>query len=132
MESTTRVRHRHSSLRRLLKELERILEELIALRLADRCQAEGIPDGEPKVLSRTTVRGRPVVVVLLPGTTLPPLTKRQEEVLRLLGYEHGNSGIARILGIGEDTVKFHLRRISTRWGVTSRAALARRAALLYG
>lgn len=68
------------------------------------------------------VAGRPL---RLPGrrTTLQePLTRREEEVLRLLGEGCSNAEIARRLSIKEPTVKSHLWRLYRKIGVASRTA----------
>lgn len=49
------------------------------------------------------------------------LTEREAEVLRLASQGLLNKQIARILGIGEKTVKAHLGRVYERIGVTNRA-----------
>lgn len=48
------------------------------------------------------------------------LTVREMEVLQLLAQGRSNKEIARILHIGEDTVKSHVGHIFTRLGVQSR------------
>ncbi len=54
---------------------------------------------------------------------LRALTAREDQVLRLLLRWHSNSGIARLLGITERTVKFHVSNIFARFRVKNRAAL---------
>jgi DNA-binding NarL/FixJ family response regulator len=52
------------------------------------------------------------------------LTKRETEVLALVGQGLANKQIARRLGIGERTVKAHLTSIFQRLGVTDRLQAA--------
>jgi len=49
-----------------------------------------------------------------------PITARELDVLMLLGRGYANKTIARTLGIGENTVKFHLKNIYTKLGVERR------------
>lgn len=50
------------------------------------------------------------------------LTKREGEVLRLVGEGCSTAAIAEQLHVGSETVKSHLRRIYPKIGVTDRAA----------
>ena len=52
------------------------------------------------------------------------LTRREEEVLRLVGQGLANKQIARRLGIGERTVKAHLTSVFQRLGVSDRVQAA--------
>jgi DNA-binding NarL/FixJ family response regulator len=52
------------------------------------------------------------------------LTRRETEVLSLVGQGLANKQIARRLGIGERTVKAHLTSIFQRVGVTDRVQAA--------
>jgi NarL family two-component system response regulator LiaR len=54
----------------------------------------------------------------------PPLTERENEVLRLLAQGHANKEIARALAIGEKTVKTHVSHILSKLGVPSRTQAA--------
>jgi DNA-binding NarL/FixJ family response regulator len=56
----------------------------------------------------------------LNGDGAPPLTERQLEVVRLLAGGATNKEIARAIGVGERTVKFHLAGIFERLGATNR------------
>jgi DNA-binding CsgD family transcriptional regulator len=55
------------------------------------------------------------------------LTRRQNELLRLLAAGHTNGQIARRLGISEGTVRTHLENIYEKLGVSSRTAAVTRA-----
>ncbi len=54
---------------------------------------------------------------------LRSLTAREDQVLRLLLRRYSNSEIARLLGITERTVKFHVSNIFSRFRVKNRATL---------
>lgn len=54
--------------------------------------------------------------------TMPPLTARQTEVLRLAGRGLGNRQIGSHLGISEGTVRKHMEHIHERLDVRSRTA----------
>jgi DNA-binding NarL/FixJ family response regulator len=52
------------------------------------------------------------------------LTERETEVLRLVAQGMGNKQIARMLEIGEKTVKTHVSNILAKLGVQSRTQAA--------
>jgi DNA-binding NarL/FixJ family response regulator len=54
--------------------------------------------------------------------TMPDLTTRQWELLRLLARGHTNTEIARELVVSVSTVRKHLENIFARLGVTNRTA----------
>jgi len=54
---------------------------------------------------------------------LPPLSPREREIVRMVALGHQNKVIAGILHISSWTVSTHLRRIFTKLGVSSRAAM---------
>jgi ATP/maltotriose-dependent transcriptional regulator MalT len=56
-----------------------------------------------------------------------PLTPREREVLELLAEGLSNRGIAGRLGIGDQTVKFHVASISAKLGAVNRTDAVRRA-----
>ena len=55
---------------------------------------------------------------------LATLTKRQQQIVRLVCEGHSNKTIARNLKLSEGTVKSHLHNIYLKLGIESRAALA--------
>jgi DNA-binding CsgD family transcriptional regulator len=57
-----------------------------------------------------------------------PLSERQREVLHSVMDSHANKEIASKLNITVRTVKFHISALLSKFGVESRAELARRAA----
>ncbi len=58
------------------------------------------------------------------------LTRREQEVLRLVATGHTNSQIARALFVSPRTVDMHVRNVLSKLGCTTRVAAARRAAEL--
>jgi len=58
------------------------------------------------------------------GSTNRNLTTRQKAVLELLSRGSPNKVIARRLGISQGAVKFHVRQIMRKFGVTNRAEVA--------
>jgi LuxR family maltose regulon positive regulatory protein len=58
------------------------------------------------------------------GASIRTLTRREEEVLCLIGLGHSNTAIARELYISEATVKVHVRHILEKLGARSRTEAA--------
>ncbi len=63
----------------------------------------------------------------MPRTSLPELTKREEEVLALLSLGLTNKAIARQLDLSPDTVKDYLERVYQKLEVNDRLSAVRRA-----
>jgi DNA-binding NarL/FixJ family response regulator len=63
----------------------------------------------------------------VPDPGLPPLTRRELEVLRLVAAGASNSRIAAQLWITEQTVKFHLSKVYRKLGVSNRTEASHRA-----
>lgn len=86
-------------------------------------------DADPEVLLaavRAVASGRtfidPAISQQLQGTaTMPDLTARELEVLRLLGLGRSNRDIAVALDISEETVKTHVGRLFAKLEVENRA-----------
>ncbi|MDP2641116.1 MAG: LuxR C-terminal-related transcriptional regulator [Candidatus Yanofskybacteria bacterium] len=64
-------------------------------------------------------------MVVLPQA-IPPLTRREEQVLREVGKGHSNKIIAKMLGMTVRTVKAHVSRFSGKLLRTSEEKLRRR------
>jgi DNA-binding NarL/FixJ family response regulator len=58
------------------------------------------------------------------GSTLASLTERQRTVLERVSRGDSNKIIARVLGIKEGTVKFHVRQLMRKLGVANRTQIA--------
>lgn len=56
-------------------------------------------------------------------TAQPPLSPREREIVRMVAQGHPNKVIAGALNISSWTVNTHLRRVFTKLGVSSRAAM---------
>src|SRR5215475_201763 len=54
----------------------------------------------------------------------PRITPRELAVLRLVSLGMGTAGIAKLLGIGEETVRSHLKKVQVKLGVHNRAHAA--------
>jgi DNA-binding CsgD family transcriptional regulator len=54
----------------------------------------------------------------------PRITPRELAVLRLVSLGMGTTGIAKLLGIGEETVRSHLKKVQGKMGVHNRAHAA--------
>jgi NarL family two-component system response regulator LiaR len=54
-----------------------------------------------------------------------PLTEREIDVLRLVADGHSNANVARILGLSEQTVKFHLSNVYRKLAITNRTEASR-------
>lgn len=53
------------------------------------------------------------------------LTRREDEILELLGKGLGNRELGQVLGVSEDTVKTHLKSLFRKLGVSDRAEAVR-------
>lgn len=60
-----------------------------------------------------------------PARTLPPLTRTEEKVLRLIAQGHRNRQIAEALSVAPDTVKNHITHLYAKLGVRSRGEAVR-------
>jgi DNA-binding NarL/FixJ family response regulator len=70
--------------------------------------------------------GRPLSATVLArleaAASLPRLTRRETEVLRLVAEGRRNKEIATILGVSDDTVESHLKNVFVKLDVTDRTA----------
>ena len=57
----------------------------------------------------------------------PPLSPREQEIVRMVSRGYPNKTIAAVLDISAWTVATHLRRIFAKLGVRTRAAMVARA-----
>ena len=63
--------------------------------------------------------------------SLARLTERQQTILRLLGQGHSSAEIGEKLGLSENTITFHRRRIRAILGLASEWELMRQAILVH-
>jgi LuxR family quorum sensing-dependent transcriptional regulator len=54
----------------------------------------------------------------------PPLTPRELAVLRLVSLGRRTNEVAKLLGLGEETVRSHLKKVQAKLGVRNRAHAA--------
>lgn len=80
----------------------------------------------PDAPAQTEAGSRAATVAAAPPVSSPLalLTKREREVLDLIGCGHSNADIAEMLFISENTVKDHTKSIYRKLGVHSRHAAA--------
>ena len=78
----------------------------------------------PDAPAQTEAEAATVAVAPPVSSPLALLTKREREVLDLIGYGHSNVDIAQMLFISENTVKDHTKSIYRKLGVHSRHAAA--------
>jgi len=101
-----------------------------------RAQSEGlgiIVDGEYETLRDARASGADVDAILIaprrPGrdeaVVVETLTKRETDVLELLGEGLPNKAIAARLGISDQTVKFHVASICGKLGAANRTDAVR-------
>jgi NarL family two-component system response regulator LiaR len=70
--------------------------------------------------------GSAAPVPQVPGTTtVPDLTRREHEILRLVAEGYSNSQLAKMLWVTEQTVKFHLSNIYRKLDVANRTEASR-------
>jgi len=55
----------------------------------------------------------------------PRLTRREREILRLVGEGHSNLQLAQLLCVTEQTVKFHLSNVYRKLEVSNRTGASR-------
>jgi DNA-binding CsgD family transcriptional regulator len=81
---------------------------------------------EQIVLDVEGSRARYLLVRLPKSQSLPVLSPREQEIVRMVAQGHPNKVIAGVLNISCWTVGTHLRRVFSKLGVTSRAAMIAR------
>jgi DNA-binding NarL/FixJ family response regulator len=108
-------------------ELQAELNQILKRLLKEEWFLSEFGSGRPVLLARACEHGRHVVLTLVADSVGVPLTERQAQIAALIGQGLGNKGIARKLGISEQTVAGHLKRIYQKLGLHSRAVLAKHA-----
>ncbi|MGO7872396.1 LuxR C-terminal-related transcriptional regulator [Rhizobium leguminosarum] len=78
-----------------------------------------IGQGEKSAFGKLTDNGRRIKSPLAGGKSL--LSQREQQVLLCLHEGKSNKEIARALGLSEPTVKFHLKNVFSKLGVSRRA-----------
>lgn len=85
--------------------------------------------GAEEILFDVDVDGTRYLLIRFPKPAQPhaALSPREQEIVRLVALGHSNKIIAGVLNISSWTVCTHVRRIFTKLGVGSRAAMVARA-----
>jgi DNA-binding CsgD family transcriptional regulator len=90
-------------------------------------QSQSSPNGpSEQILLDIHLDGERYLLVRMPKPSHIPLSPREIEVVRMVAQGHPNKIIADVLNISSWTVCAHLRRIFTKLGVGSRAAMVAR------
>ena len=89
--------------------LRTLIQEFAAIYTGQAASGEERPVSEPEIDD---------------NLALTQLTKREKQVLNLIGQGLSNSAISQQLGISHDTVKSHVRSILEKLGVTDRTQAA--------
>jgi DNA-binding CsgD family transcriptional regulator len=114
--------------RRITAELRRLVQSLVR----DERFAQRYHDTAEHTIARDVEPGYDFALVVVPRELGRALTAGEEDVARLVGFSLGNKGIGRKLSKSAETVKKQLRSVCIKWKVETRAAVARRAALVLG
>lgn len=91
------------------------------LQRAVRAVAAGDSWLDPSVTGRVLSAYRDGTVPALPGPEVDVLTPREREVLALIGEGLSNTEIARVLTLGEGTIKTHVGHIFAKLEIRDRA-----------
>jgi DNA-binding NarL/FixJ family response regulator len=81
---------------------------------------------DPSVFLSGAVAAEPV---RKPDPSAGELTRREQEILTLVAEGRSNAGVARLLWVTEQTVKFHLSNVYRKLGVSNRTEASRWAQL---
>ena len=120
---------RKSEVEEIMERLNQSLRELIAATAKDPSLGEAVGKAEVSAVTTLEIEGARYALVRLPAFEDNRLTRRQLEILELIGRGYGNAGIARKLEISSGTVTAHLNNIYQRLDIHTRAELARYAAV---
>jgi DNA-binding NarL/FixJ family response regulator len=83
---------------------------------------------QPTPTRAPEAQSKPALAAVAPPAS-PGLTRRETEILRLVGEGHSNGQLARMLWVTEQTVKFHLSNIYRKLDVRNRTEASRWAQL---
>ena len=110
------------SLDDLIRELVRLVGGRAAANHAD------VENAREEIIIDTSVDGVRYLFIRMPPSTpsLVSLSPREHEIVRMVAKGYPNKTIAGILNISSWTVCTHLRRIFSKLGVASRAAMVAR------
>ena len=80
--------------------------------------------GEVTVQAAADPAGVGLLITLQPNPPQPTLNSREAEILRMVALGETSAAIAAQLGLTADGVNYHLRKLTSRFGVPNRVALA--------
>jgi DNA-binding CsgD family transcriptional regulator len=108
--------------------IEDLIRTVIERRCDSNCEPAEDEDKTEEVLIDVEVDGSRYLVIRLPKPTQRDvqLSPREQEIVRLVAQGHPNKIIADVLNISSWTVCTHMRRIFSKLGVGSRAAMIAR------
>lgn len=101
---------------------QELVRRLIADTVGDAPRASGHPGGFEPVILDVEVDGIRCLLLRVPETSAQ-LSPRELEIARMVAKGYPNKTIAAILDISSWTVASHLRRVFSKLGVSSRAAM---------
>ena len=92
-------------------------------------EAPHVSDGDEAVVLDLHADGVRCLVIVegVEYERRPPLSPREQEIVRMVSQGYPNKTIAAVLDISTWTVSTHLRRIFAKLGVRTRAAMVARA-----
>lgn len=101
------------------------LDELVRTIVDKTGRSGGTPTETQEIILDTNVDGARYLLVRIPCTkqSLPALSPREQEIVRMVSQGFPNKIIAGVLNISSWTVSTHLRRVFAKLGVTSRAQM---------
>jgi DNA-binding CsgD family transcriptional regulator len=131
METRTRVNvHDRSQAVTAMSPANSQVDDLIRIIVAKTAQTTNpqlSPNGpSEQILLDIHLDGERYLLVRMPKPSHIPLSPREIEIVRMVAQGHPNKIIADVLSISSWTVCAHLRRIFTKLGVGSRAAMVAR------
>jgi DNA-binding CsgD family transcriptional regulator len=131
METRTRVNvHDRSQAVTAMSPANSQVDDLIRIIVAKTAQTTNpqlSPNGpSEQILLDIHLDGERYLLVRMPKRSHIPLSPREIEIVRMVAQGHPNKIIADVLSISSWTVCAHLRRIFTKLGVASRAAMVAR------
>ena len=116
---------RTDELERVLRDLARLLRRLL-IALGDMDASENVYD----LICTLDIDGHRVGIVRASARAIAGLSRRQREVLWMLGQGQSNKQIARKLGVGQSVIEKHIHRACSKLGTENRAALCRLSMLI--
>jgi two-component system, NarL family, nitrate/nitrite response regulator NarL len=113
-----------------LEQVDDLIRRLVS-EIVSKCKPVLRPQEEcahEEIIFDTNVDGVRYLLVRMPSPAPPlvPLSPREQEIVRMVAKGYPNKTIASVLEISSWTVASHLRRVFSKLGVSSRAAMVAR------